>query len=54
MVVSAGADVISICGICADLVSFCADVVGTGDDVLGIGDDVIRPIGNIMHKHRQA
>ena len=45
MVVSAGSDVISICGICAD-------VVGTGDDVLGIGDDVIRPIGNIIHKHR--
>jgi hypothetical protein len=54
MVVSAGSDVISICGICADVVSICADVVSTGDDVLGIGDDVIRPIGNIMHKHRQA
>jgi hypothetical protein len=51
MVVSAGSDVISICGICADVVSVCADVVSTGDDVLGIGDDVIRPIGNIMHKH---
>ena len=47
MVVSAGSDVMSICGICADVVS-------TGDDVLGIGDDVICPIGNSMHKHRQA
>ena len=52
MVVSAGSDAISIRGICADVVSICADVVGTGDDVLGIGDDVLRPIGNIIHKHR--
>jgi len=44
MVVSAG----------ADLVSIGADAVSIGDDVLSIGDDVIEPIGNIMHKHRQA
>jgi hypothetical protein len=36
MVVSASSDVISICGICADVVSICADVVSTGDDVLGV------------------
>jgi hypothetical protein len=29
-------------------------VVSIGDAVLSIGDDVIYPIGNIMHKHRQA
>jgi len=53
-VVSASSDVISICGICADVVSICANVFIIGDDVLSIGDDVIHPIGNIMRKHRQA
>ena len=38
----------------ADLVSIGADAASIGDDVLSIGDDVIEPIGNIMHKHRQA
>ena len=54
MVVSAGSDVISICGIGADAVSIGAVVVIIGDDVLSIGDDVTKPIGNIVHKHRQA
>jgi hypothetical protein len=54
MVVSAGSDVISICGIGADVVSIGAVVVIIGDDVLSIGDDVTKPIGNIIHKHRQA
>ena len=37
MVVSAGSDVISICGIGADAVSIGAVVVIIGDDVLSIG-----------------
>jgi hypothetical protein len=47
MVVSAGADVVSI-GV--DVVSI--SVVSIG--VVSIGDDVIHPTGNIMRKHRQA
>ena len=55
MVVSPGAEVAGTCSICADVVIICVDVVSTaGDDMLGIGNDVIRPIGNIMHKQRQA
>jgi hypothetical protein len=52
-VVSPSADVVGI-SMWADVVIICVDVVSAGDDVLGIGDDVIRPIGNIMHKQRQA
>src|SRR5262249_8561666 len=51
MVVSDGADVVSIG---ADVVSIGVDVVSIGDDVLSIGDGVNQPIGNIVHKHRQA
>jgi hypothetical protein len=50
MAFSAAGDVVSIGG----SMVIGADVVSTGDDPLGIGGDVIRPIGNIMHKHRQA
>jgi hypothetical protein len=52
MVVSAGADVVSIGVVSIGVVSI--GVVSIGDDVLSIGDDVIHPTGNIMRKHRQA
>jgi hypothetical protein len=50
MVISAGGDVVSASG----GIVIGADVVSIGDDVFGIGDGAIQPIGNIMHKHRQA